>query len=142
MKIRKEELTQRGTAFPKPTALYRAAYSGHLDVARHLLKKGADVNTRNGHSGKLGERILASIIRSGTERTARLLLEYEAKVDGYGPQTAVHVACSQPKSGIVHALLDYGAAIDAKDGLNRTPLYLPCVGGFVGSVEVLLEEGA
>jgi ankyrin repeat protein len=129
-------------SFPETTALYRAAYSGHLDIAHYLLKKGADVNARNGYDGRVGDPILFYVIRNGYQWTARLLLEYEARMEAYGPTTALHVACGQPKRAIVRVVLDYGASIDAKDHLNRTPLYLACVGGFVGSVEILLEEGA
>jgi ankyrin repeat protein len=129
-------------SYPETTALYLAAYGGHLDVAHYLLKKGADVNTRNGYDGEIGDPILFYVIRNGQEWTTRLLLEYEAKMEAYGPTTALHVACSQPKRSIVRLLLDYGAFIDAKDHLSRTPLYLASVGGFIGSVEILLEEGA
>ncbi|ETI24296.1 hypothetical protein G647_03665 [Cladophialophora carrionii CBS 160.54] len=128
--------------YPETTALYRAAYAGHLDVAHYLLKKGADVNARNGYDGKSGDPILFYVIRYGQEWTTRLLLEYGASLDPYGPTMVLHVACGQPKRSIVRLILDAGADIDAKDHLSRTPLYLACVGGFIRSVEMLLEEGA
>ncbi|KAL9596443.1 MAG: hypothetical protein Q9219_005793 [cf. Caloplaca sp. 3 TL-2023] len=127
---------------PETTALYRAAYAGWLDIVHFLIREGADVNARNGYDGTIGDPILFEVIRNGQPKMTRLLLEYGAKMEAFGPTTALHVASSQPKRGTVRLVLDYGAHIDAKDHLGQTPLYLASAEGFTSIVELLLEEGA
>ena len=129
-------------SYPETTALFRAAHAGHLDVVHFLIGQGADVNTRNGYDGKIGDPILFNIIKNGQEKMTRLLLEYGAKSEAFGPTTALHIASSHPKRNLVRLVLDYGAHIDAKDDLKRTPLYVASVGGFASIVGLLVEEGA
>ncbi|KAI4180603.1 MAG: hypothetical protein L6R41_007137 [Letrouitia leprolyta] len=129
-------------SYPETTALYRAAYAGWLDIVLYLLNQGADVNARDGYDGKTGDPILFKVIRNGHSQMTRVLLEYGAKMEAYGPETALHVASSQPKRGIVRLALDYGAYIDAKDYEGQTPLYLASAKGFASIVELLLEEAA
>ncbi|KAL8935134.1 MAG: hypothetical protein Q9216_005572 [Gyalolechia sp. 2 TL-2023] len=128
--------------YPETTALYRAAYAGWLDVVHFLLSEGADANARDGYDGTTGDPILFNVIRNGHTKLTRLLLEYGAKMKGSGPVTALHVASSQPKRGIVRLVLDYGAHIDAKGHLGQTPLYLASCDGFASIVRLLLEEAA
>ena len=134
--------TTRRHSYPETTALYRAAQAGWFDIVRYLIGHGADVNTRNGYNGGVGHPILFVVISNGQEKMARLLLEYGAQMEAFGPTTALHVASSHPKRTLVRLALDYGANIDAKDGLNRTPLYLAGHAGFASIVRLLLEEGA
>ncbi|MCJ1273712.1 hypothetical protein MMC21_001505 [Puttea exsequens] len=136
-----ETETKRHT-YPETTALYRAAYAGWIDIVHFLIGKGADVNTRNGHDGNVGDPILFDVIAHGHDKMARLLLEYGAKTEAFGPTTALHIASSHPKRALVRLVLDYGVYIDARDHLSQTPLYLASVGGFASIVELLLEEGA
>ena len=134
--------TTKRHSYPETTALYRAAHAGFFDIVCFLIGEGADVNTRNGYNGGVGHPILFDVISNGHEKMARLLLEYGAKMEGFGQTTALHVASSHPKRSLVRLVLDYGAHINAKDDLNQTPLYIASVGGFASIVELLLEEGA
>lgn len=138
-----ESSSTKRHSYPETTALYRAAYAGWFDVVHFLIKEGADVNTRDGYDGNsLGKPILFGVISNGNEKIARLLLEYEAKMEAFGSYTALHAASSQPKRALVQLVLDYGAFINAKDGSRQTPLYLASVRGFASIVQLLLEEGA
>lgn len=128
--------------FPETTALYRAACAGWFEVAHFLIRKGANVSTRDGYDGGIGDPMLFNVIKNGQEKMARLLLEYEAKMEAFGARTALHVAVSQPERSLVRLLLDFGAHIDAKDEQNQTPLYLACLDGFSSIIQLLLEEGA
>lgn len=132
----------RRHSYPETTALYRAAYAGYFDVVLFLLSQGADVNARNGYDGRIGDPILFQVILNGHTQMTRLLLEYGAKMEAYGPETALHVTSSQPKRGIVRLILDYGAYINAKDYEGQTPLYLASAKGFATIVELLVEEAA
>lgn len=137
-----ENSTTKRHSYPETTALYRAAYAGWSDIVLFLIKEGADVNTRDGYDGSIGDPILFGVIRNGNEKIATILLEYEAKMEAFGSHTALHVASSQPKRALARLVLDYGAFINAKDRTRQTPLYLASVCGFASIVQLLLEEGA
>ena len=128
--------------YPETTGLYRAAYAGRLEIAHLLIREGADVNTRDGYDGKIGDPILFALIRSGDEKMTRLFVEYGAETGYTGSFTALHIASSHPKLSLVQLLLDHGVRINPKDDLDQTPLYLASVNGFVNIVELLLAEGA
>lgn len=134
--------TTKRHSYEETTALYRAAHAGWFNIVHFLIKEGADVNARNGYDGGSGDPILFDVISNGQEHMARLLLEYGAKMEAFGPRIALHVASSQPKRKLVRLVLDYGASINAKDHLGQTPLYLASCNGFASIVKVLLEEGA
>ena len=134
--------TTKRHSYQETTALYRAAHAGWFNIVHFLIKEGADIDTRGGYDGKLWDPILFDVISNGQEHMARLLLEYGAKMEAFGPRTALHVASSQPKRKLVRLVLDYGASINAKNRLGQTPLYLASCNGFASIVEVLLEEGA
>ncbi|KAG8525660.1 uncharacterized protein KY384_000420 [Bacidia gigantensis] len=133
---------QKRHSFLETTALYRAASAGWLDVVHLLLRRGADVDTRNRYDGKPGDPVLFQVVSSGQVEIARLLLEYGARLIRCRNRTALHLASSQPKLSIVQLVLDYGASINPKDSLKQTPLYLATCRGFTSIVQLLLEEGA
>jgi ankyrin repeat protein len=137
-----EEQTSTRHSYPETTALYRAGDAGYLETALFLLENGANVNTRNGWDGRVGEPILSKAIRNGDEKMTRLLLEYGARQEYGDSATALHEASSYSKSSVVRALLDHGAKIDALDNLEQTPLYNAAFRGHASIVKLLLEEGA
>lgn len=133
--------TSKRHTYPETTALYRAAYAGWFEIVHFLLSQDADVNAKDGENGRQGDPILFGVVRHRDGKMARLLLEYEAE-SKFERTTALHIACSCPKRALVRLMLDYGANIDARDSLSRTPLYLASYGGFASIVELLLEEEA
>jgi len=137
-----EDQSSTRHSYPETTALYRAGDAGYLEIVLFLLENGANVNTRNGWDGRVGEPILSKAIRNGNEKMTRLLLEYEARQEYGDSATALHEASSYSKSSIVRALLDHGAKIDALDNLEQTPLYNAALRGHASIVKLLLEEGA
>jgi ankyrin repeat protein len=56
--------------------------------------------------------------------------------------TAMHVAAYHGHAGVVAALADAGACIEARDGRSRTPLMVASSGGHDDVVAVLLALGA
>ncbi|OCT45772.1 hypothetical protein CLCR_01420 [Cladophialophora carrionii] len=125
--------------YPETRALYRAAYSGHLDVAHYLLKKGADVNARNGYNGKSGDPILFYVIR-----IVRLILDAGADIDAkdHLSRTPLYLACVGGFLRSVEMLLEEGARTDVIAEQGQTALYKAAGKGQEEIVEVLLRYGA
>jgi ankyrin repeat protein len=108
-----------------------------------------------------GGTLLAEFAGNGNTDGVRSLLDLGVDVDalyargdGYfgiaANSTALHVASWKARHDMVRLLIDRGAAIDARDGMGRTPLLLAvkaCVDSYwtyrraADSVEALLSAG-
>jgi truncated hemoglobin YjbI len=100
------------------TLLHDATMVGEAELAALLIRLGADPDAREpeGHT---------PLYRASTGDVARVLLEAGATVDvASGPTqgTALHQAARRGSVSVAQALLDHGAAIDARDAKGQTPL--------------------
>ena len=96
------------------TALQHAASGGHVEIVRHLIESGADVNSKN----NTGETVLIGASHPGMGMPDKrfieiipLLIEAGAKVniqDTYG-LTALHRASDHEQIEIVRLLIESGA---------------------------------
>lgn len=110
--------------FAGRTMLHVAAGAGCLDVVALLLKHGIDPNLpdRGGHA-PLYCVANQCALASGPE-LVRLLVSHGADVNARGGvtrATALHMAARRGFVSIARALLDCGAAIEAKDSKGHTP---------------------
>ena len=102
------------------TPLWKACYEGHVDAARLLLDKGAEVDRANKYLNKFCVTPLHIACQNGHVEAVRLLLDNGAAVDRvdradkYGV-TPLYIAKYQGHSSIVALLEDhlYKADIDA-----------------------------
>jgi ankyrin repeat protein len=135
-------------------ALHNASHGSSPDIgpslsniARLLLKHGADVNERTGkdmgHSTPLH---LAA--QYGRIEVAHVLLQHGADVgtkDGNGSldgSTALHQAAESGNVEVVRMLLQHGADVGTKDGNGRTALHHAVECWKVEVVRMLLQHGA
>lgn len=74
------------------TPLHRACYNNHVDIARLLIKHGADVNART----QYGWTPLHSAVKWSNADAAALLLQHGSDVNALsdGQQTPLHVAAT------------------------------------------------
>ena len=125
---------------------------GQLDVVRAQLAAGEDPNvgwTKNG-APLPNPSPLHDAACWGHEAVCRLLLEHGAdpNIVADRREPPLHYACSDEEircpPSIATLLLDFGADIDATDGLGRTPLMHACWTSTsnVELVTILLDRGA
>ena len=123
----------------KASPLYVAASHGHEDVARLLVKAGADVNCPGGTS------ILSRAVEHECEELVNDLLRAGADPnwDEYAEPDyiALHLAVANGSERIVSALLAAGARKNTLDTDDETPLIAAAIRGKASMCEVLLQAG-
>ncbi|KAL7921747.1 hypothetical protein ACQKWADRAFT_113122, partial [Trichoderma austrokoningii] len=122
------------------TDLIIASYYGHCAIVQLLLKKGADIEAKDGW----GRTPLLWAAENGHEATVQLLLEKGADIEAKDrwDRTPLSRAAEKGHEATVQLLLEKGADIEAKDGWGRTPLSWAAENGHEATVQLLLEKGA
>jgi ankyrin repeat protein len=138
-------------AGPRGTPLARAAYGGHLKIARLLVERGAEVD-RKGPSSPLpwkGVPLETAMLapedrEDGALEIAALLVEHGADVDSRSTRgtTYLHGAAAEGRLEWVRFLLDRGAVIEPIDTNGATPLHQAVRHGHLEVAEILLTHGA
>lgn len=121
-------------------ALMAACETGHVEVARVLLERGAEAGCSDRH--RRTPLHLAS--DWGHAEMVKLLLDQGAlagAIDQEG-QTPLHVASENGSVEVARLLLAGGAAVDAVDRHGWTPLKVAAQHGHADVVRLLLSRGA
>ena len=119
-----------------------ACQNGHVDVARMLIEKDADVGQADKNDGATP---LFMACQTGHVDVARLLIEKDADVgqaknDGATP---LFMACQNGHSDLFVLLIEKGANIETPmHGNGWTPLFVAAWAGNDGVVGALLSAGA
>jgi cytohesin len=112
--------------------LYVAVDENHLDVAKVLIAKGADVNAK----GNNGKTALHSAVKNRNKDMVQLLLDKGAEVDFFA-------AAALGRMDRMRALLDANPAlVSAQGDKGWSPLHMAAVGGSREAAELLLAKGA
>lgn len=119
------------------TPLHYAAYFGHLETARYLLRIGAELTAIT--LDPLRSQPLHAAASSGNAEVAALLLESGAdpNAEQTGQWTPLHSAAAGGHLAIVRMLLGRGADASRKSASGATPRDLAAERGHAGCVEVL-----
>jgi ankyrin repeat protein len=131
--------------FAGRTLLHFTCGAGCVEVASLLLRMGADPNTQNrgGHTplycvanecpSEMGPAIVRMLVRAGADVNA---------CGGVTRATALHMAARRGHTAVIEALLDSGAAIEARDVKGHTPLQRAINCRRHTAVQLLLARGA
>lgn len=127
------------------TPLLLATLKGSMEICKHLIERGANVNHRNsnGHTpvkyagSKNHKDLLAYLLECGGDPNAK---------DHIG-DTSLHRVASMEHHDCLKLLLTHPKSkdiisIDAQNNLGNTPLHLACEGDDATSALLLLEHGA
>jgi ankyrin repeat protein len=127
------------------TALQAASYGGHLQVVRHLLRHGVDVNFRDSEN----DTSLQLASWKGHLDVVQCLLEHGADIDlpDQFHNTPLIMAARLGHVDVVRLLLDHNADVHSQDKQGETPLQTSLSGHGHGRdkpqvVRLLLEHGA
>ena len=122
------------------TPLWLAAGRGNESVANLLLKRGANLETRDNNGGTP----LSAAARVGHEAAVKLLLERGANLETKDKdgRTPLSVAAGMGHEAAVKLLLERGADLETKNNVGWTPLSAAALVGHKAVVKLLLERGA
>jgi hemoglobin len=130
--------------FAGNTPLHFAASAGCLEVVALLLRLGVDPNIEgrgrtplycvaNECASQTGPEVVRALVRAGADVNA---------CSGVTRATALHMAARRGNVEITRALLDSGAAVNARDRKGDTPLQRAINCRKNGVWQLLLERGA
>ena len=102
-------------------ALHCAIMYGHRDFAMWLIGKGSEVNVK-GYEGDTPLHLAVQYTENA--KLNRMLLDKGANVNERNDhkQTSLHKAIQPGNAAIAQLLIDYGADVNALDGLGHSPL--------------------
>lgn len=131
------------------TPLMATCMGGHLELARLLLDRGADLNAQSVRFG-----ITPALCATRHNHVALLELLVERGLEVHAPiyrkgrtDTLLQTAATEPKSlDTLRYLISQGGDVDEKnlsqDSLATRPLHLACLVGNLEATRLLLDAGA
>lgn len=121
----------------KRNLLHVASYGGKVAIIDEMIKKGLDINSKDGN----GDTPLILAAAYGRKKAVKYLLQRGADptFKGYYGRNALHAGND---IAIIEILLSSGVHIDTKDADGNTPLIMAAANANVDAVNYLLTKGA
>jgi ankyrin repeat protein len=118
-----------------------AMQTGHHEMARRLIRNGADPNRA---IGKRNDRLIHLAARTGNIGLMKIFLEagVDANSSGTRRRTPLHLVANRGFEFMACLLLDEGANPDATDDTGNTPLHLVANKGDLAMTKLLLKHHA
>ncbi|VAX25999.1 hypothetical protein MNBD_NITROSPINAE02-1660 [hydrothermal vent metagenome] len=119
----------------------REVESGEIARVKALIKKGADVNSRD----MLGVSALMFAIIMDNPEIAKILIDSGAEVNGrdiVGSSALMFAADMGSQAETLHLLISAGADVNARDNMGWTALLLAARSANLDLVKILVKNGA
>ncbi|KAI0509002.1 hypothetical protein F5B22DRAFT_376084 [Xylaria bambusicola] len=128
------------------TLLTYAALQGNEPIARLLLERNADIDSKSNRGVNAeGRTPLSYAAEYGFEAVAKLLLgqsaNFQQRCEKNG-QPPIAYAARNGHESVVRLLLEYGAEIDPMDKWGQSPLFHAAMEGHESTVRLLIKKGA
>jgi cytohesin len=142
-----DDVNRRAKGSGGQTPLFAAVYGDHIDIARFLIAKGANVNAKD----MAGQTPLHVVCVHGKRNMVELLIAEGADVNArdYGGCTPLHrmFTIGRQRMDIAELLIAKGADVNAKlphtDSMGElTPLHYAVKSGDARIVRLFIEKGA
>ncbi|KAI8951873.1 WD40 repeat-like protein [Xylaria longipes] len=131
-----EDVNQSRRTSGGETLLHLAAKSGHFEICKTFLKRGADINLvgpRGTHTA-----LYAAVVAGELDIVHLLVSHKECRPD----QTTLHKAVGAGNVDIVRLLISYGEDKPDQTGISLQLLFCEaCALGHLGIVKLMLETG-
>ncbi|PWW72552.1 ankyrin [Tuber magnatum] len=114
----------------RSTALFIASWRGHEPVVNQLLDMGVDLDSKN----EDGQTALHWAVIASDMKSALQTLN--------APGTRKRPKNRKVNVGTIKLLIDRGAKVNERNGVEQTPLHWAVVRGDLEAIELLLENGA
>jgi len=121
------------------TPLHTAAFWGHIEIAKYLIRKDGDVNAKDND----GETPLYIAALIGRKEMAEMFIDSGADINvrTNTDTTPLHIAAAGGKKEVVKLLIDKGADVNAKDNEGKTPLAVAIEKGYEDMAELFRKHG-
>lgn len=123
---------------PKTTPLQICAWHGNVILAKHLLNKGADINTVNGS----GWNLLLIACHENRKEFVEFILEKGLSPNSTGSKQPLHVCARWNFKELVAVLVNAKANIDAVNLYGQTPLLVAITNSNKETANELIRCGA
>ena len=116
-----------------------AAYFGHLELAKYLIKAGAPINSPSRNALKATP--IQSAAAAGHDKVVQMLLEHGAdpNVREQGGYTPLHAAAQNGDEAVIRTLIYGGADLTLKSNDGKTALNLATEAGHEKAANLLGE---
>ncbi|WP_338405958.1 ankyrin repeat domain-containing protein [Wolbachia endosymbiont (group A) of Longitarsus flavicornis] len=125
------------------TPLHWAAFEDRLEIARFLIKKGADINAAD--KGPYGKKPVHVAIENNSKDIIGFLLSKGVSINDTDKQgyTPLHYAAWRGRLEIAELLVDKGASINAADAstAGEKPIHVAAENNSKSIIEFLISKG-
>ncbi|XP_011681434.1 serine/threonine-protein phosphatase 6 regulatory ankyrin repeat subunit B-like [Strongylocentrotus purpuratus] len=119
-------------------SLHGAAFGGHIDVMKYLIRQGSDVNKNDCR----GRAPLHAAVKNDHLEVVNFLLGKGAEGTTFYGLTPLYIATQSDHIGVVNFLVSSEYNVNERNECGKSPLHAACYNGNMDIVKVLVQHNA